>query len=89
MNAEYDSIEEGETVVRTVADYWVVCRKTAHRRFFVVVTQKSANFAEVTGQRSERDVHTLTSTVYITHAPSTDDVRKLCQREFTNIFFLD
>ncbi len=42
-------VEEGETIMRTMTDYWVVCRKSGHRRFFVVLQQKSANFAEVNG----------------------------------------
>lgn len=66
INTEYNSIDEGETVARTFSDYWVVCRKSGHRRFFVLLNQKNANFAEVT-----------------------DEVRRLCQKEFTNIFFFD
>ncbi|XP_064406306.1 vacuolar fusion protein CCZ1 homolog isoform X2 [Halichondria panicea] len=66
INSEYDSIEEGETIMRTLGDSWVVTRKSGHRRFFVVLNQKSANFAEIN-----------------------EEVRKLCQKEFTNIFFLD
>ena len=49
INVEYDTIEEGETIARTFADYWVVCRKSGHRSFFVVLNQKSANFAEING----------------------------------------
>lgn len=66
INEEYDRLDEGETIMRTLADFWVVCRKSGHRRFFIILTQKSANFAEIT-----------------------EEVRRLCQREFTNIFFLD
>ena len=47
---EYNSIDEGETIARTFSDYWVVCRKSGHRRFFVVLNQKNANFAEVNGE---------------------------------------
>ncbi len=49
INREYEHIEEGETIARTFADYWVVCRKSGHRSFFVVLNQKSANFAEING----------------------------------------
>ncbi len=42
-------VEEGETVVRTLSDYWVVAKKNGHRRFFVLITQKDVNFAEVNG----------------------------------------
>ncbi len=49
INSEYDSIEEGETIMRTLGDSWVVTRKSGHRRFFVVLNQKSANFAEING----------------------------------------
>lgn len=50
INAEYDGIEEGETIMRTLGDSWVVTRKSGHRRFFVVLNQKSANFAEINGE---------------------------------------
>ena len=36
--------------MRTLGDSWVVCRKSGHRRFFVVLNQKSANFAEINGE---------------------------------------
>ena len=32
-----------------MSDYWVVARKNGHRRFFVLITQKDVNFAEVNG----------------------------------------
>lgn len=44
------SLNEGETVIRTVADYWIVARKNGHRRFFVLFIQKDVNFAEVNGK---------------------------------------
>ena len=44
-----NSLDEGETIMRTLTDYWVVCRKSGHRRFFVVLTQKNSNFAEING----------------------------------------
>jgi hypothetical protein len=66
LNTEYDELDEGETIVRTLSDFWVVCRKSGHRRFFVILSQRNANFAEIN-----------------------EEVRKLCQKEFTNIFFLD
>ena len=49
INVEYENIEEGETIARTFADYWVVCRKSGHRSFFVILNQKNANFAEING----------------------------------------
>ncbi|XP_003387660.1 PREDICTED: vacuolar fusion protein CCZ1 homolog [Amphimedon queenslandica] len=66
LNAEYDKLNEGETVIRTIADYWIVARKNGHRRFFVLFTQKDVNFAEVN-----------------------EEVRKICQKEFSNIYFFD
>ena len=51
VNVEYDKFEEGETIIRTVANSWVACRKSGHRRFYVVFTQnKTANFAEINGR---------------------------------------
>ena len=49
------SLDEGETVIKTVADYWLVARKNGHRRFFVLFTQKDVNFAEVNGKRCYLD----------------------------------
>lgn len=47
---QFNRLDEGETVIKTVADYWIVARKNGHRRFFVVFTQKDVNFAEVNGK---------------------------------------
>ena len=50
INVEYEKFDEGETIVRTAANNWVACRKSGHRRFFVVFTQnKTSNFAEING----------------------------------------
>ena len=38
--------------MRTMSDFWVVCRKSGHRRFFVILNQKNANFAEINGELS-------------------------------------
>ena len=78
-------LDEGETIMRTLSDFWIVCRKSGHRRFFVILTQKNANFAEINGEL-------LLTQNECSHARThihTEEVRKLCQREFTNIFFLD
>lgn len=50
INSKYDNIDEGETIMRTLGDSWVVIRKSGHRRFFVVLNQKSANFADINGK---------------------------------------
>ena len=42
-------VEEGETVIRTMVDYWVVARKSGHRRFMVLLNQRSSNFSEIHG----------------------------------------
>ena len=59
INTEYDSIDEGETIARTFADYWVVCRKSGHRSFFVVLNQKNANFAEINGKFGLLSIHVI------------------------------
>lgn len=50
INSKYDDIEEGETIMRTLGDLWVVTRKSGHRRFFVVLNPKNANFADINGK---------------------------------------
>ncbi|XP_065899757.1 vacuolar fusion protein CCZ1 homolog [Dysidea avara] len=66
ISAEYQYVEDNETIARTRSDCWIVCRKSGQRQFFVVISQKSANFTEIN-----------------------DEIRRLCTKEFTNIFFLD
>ncbi|KAL5473104.1 hypothetical protein EMCRGX_G027549 [Ephydatia muelleri] len=66
INLDYDWVEEGETVIRTMVDYWLVARKSGHRRFMVLLNQRSSNFSEIN-----------------------EEIKRLCQREFINIFFLD
>ena len=57
--------------MRTLSDYWVVCRKSGHRRFFVVLNQKSANFAEINGEIEtlhsliERSVHSPSNNAHL------------------------
>ena len=46
------SLDEGETIMRTVSDFWVVCCKSGHRRFFVIINQKNANFADINGEQN-------------------------------------
>ena len=59
VNVEYDKFEEGETIIRTAANNWVACRKSGHRRFFVVFTQnKAANFAEINGKEDSLSLAT-------------------------------
>ena len=57
--------------MRTLSDFWVVCRKSGHRRFFVILTQKNANFAEINGQCMPilfmYIVHSHTHTLTLTH----------------------
>lgn len=77
-------LNEGETVIRTLADYWVVARKNGHRRFFVLFTQKDVNFAEVNGNESA--TYTPHSYLFLLIL---EEVRKICQKEFSNIYFFD
>ena len=49
-NDDYYSVEDNETIARTRSDCWVVCRKSCQRQFFVVISQKNANFTEINGQ---------------------------------------
>ena len=45
--------------MRTMSDFWVVCRKSGHRRFFVILNQKNANFAEINGELSLYNYYTI------------------------------
>lgn len=39
--------EDGETMVKTTSDYWVVGKKSEQREFYVVINQRSANLIEI------------------------------------------
>lgn len=44
------SPEDGEIIVKTSTDNWVVGKKSDHREFFVVINQKNANLIEINGK---------------------------------------
>ncbi|XP_041362737.1 vacuolar fusion protein CCZ1 homolog [Gigantopelta aegis] len=39
--------EDGETIVKTLSDYWVVGKKSDQREFYVVINQKNANLIDI------------------------------------------
>ena len=71
-------------MIRTIADYWIVARKNGHRRFFVLFTQKDVNFAEVNGNL----IHFYSLSQFPLFFLA-EEVRKICQKEFSNIYFFD
>ena len=44
------SSEDGETIVKTSTDCWVVGKKSDQREFYVVLNQKNANLIEINGK---------------------------------------
>lgn len=42
-------MEDGETIVKTLSDCWVVGKKSDQREFYVVLNQKNANLIEING----------------------------------------
>eukprot|EP00117_Sycon_ciliatum_P024142 scpid48332/ scgid20331/ Vacuolar fusion protein CCZ1 homolog len=48
INSDFQkSKEDGETVIKTMTDCWVVGRRSDQREFFVVLNQKNANLIEI------------------------------------------
>ncbi|KAL8616518.1 vacuolar fusion protein ccz1 [Nucella lapillus] len=41
------SNHDGETIVKTTSDFWVVGKKSDSREFYVVINQKNANLIEI------------------------------------------
>ena len=39
--------EDGETIVKTSSEYWVVGKKSDQREFYVIILQKNANLIEI------------------------------------------
>lgn len=42
--------EDGETIVKTASDNWVVGKRSDQREFYVVINQKNANLIEINGK---------------------------------------
>jgi hypothetical protein len=40
----------GETILKTMSDYWVVGKLSNLREFYVVIHQKNANLIEINGK---------------------------------------
>ncbi|KAL3878000.1 hypothetical protein ACJMK2_035641 [Sinanodonta woodiana] len=57
---------DGETIVRTLSDCWVVGKKSDQREVLIVLNQKNSNLIEIT-----------------------EEVKRLCSTNFSNIFFLE
>nr|XP_022313325.1 vacuolar fusion protein CCZ1 homolog isoform X2 [Crassostrea virginica] len=47
ISTDMSSAEDGEIIVKTSTDNWVVGKKSDHREFFVVINQKNANLIEI------------------------------------------
>ncbi|CAH1794456.1 unnamed protein product [Owenia fusiformis] len=41
------NVDEGETIVKSITDCWVVGKKSDQREFYVVINQKNANLIEI------------------------------------------
>ena len=52
-------MEDGETIIKTCTDCWVVGKKSDQREFYVVLNQKNANLIEINGM-SDRFFHIVT-----------------------------
>lgn len=46
----FRSNHDGETIVKTTSDFWVVGKKSDSREFYVVINQKNANLIEINGK---------------------------------------
>ena len=44
------AVEDGETIVKTCSDCWVVGKKSDQREFYVIINQKNANLIEINGK---------------------------------------
>ena len=42
--------EDGETIVKTASENWVVGKRSDQREFYVVINQKNANLVEINGK---------------------------------------
>ena len=42
-------VEDGETIVKTCTDSWVVAKKSDQREVYVIINQRNANLIEING----------------------------------------
>ncbi|XP_071493364.1 vacuolar fusion protein CCZ1 homolog [Diadema antillarum] len=48
INADFEKSDDaGETLMRTMSDYWVVGKKSDQREFYVVINQRNSNLIEI------------------------------------------
>ena len=58
-------VDEGETVIKTASDYWVVGKKSDQREFYVVLNNKMANLAEINGMLTVITILDLTTNLCV------------------------
>ena len=46
------SQEDGETMMKTTNDFWVIGKRSDQREFYVILHQKNANLIEISGMHS-------------------------------------
>lgn len=44
------SVEEGETIIKTSSDHWIVGKKSDQREFYVILNQKNATLTQINGE---------------------------------------
>ena len=43
-------IQDGEMIIKTWNDCWVVCKKADQREVYIILNQKNANLIEINGK---------------------------------------
>ncbi|KAJ1375125.1 hypothetical protein SESBI_51366 [Sesbania bispinosa] len=90
INADFMAREPttGETIVKTMNDYWVVGKLSNLREFYVVLHQKNANLIEINGKISSLVLlYNLSFEPYSKSGSISEEVKKLCDSQFKSIFF--
>lgn len=87
MSEDFSSWGEGEIVVKTKSDLWVLGKLSNHRHLYVVLTRKNAELIEICGKfvfGNDYLFQFLTCLYF-----QTDEVRRLRNVIFKDILLLE
>ena len=78
----HSCVPNGEIFVKSGKDYWIACKKSDLREVYVVVCQKNANLTMIDGK------YIIRLRIYYFFF-NIEEVKQLCNSDFSNIFFME
>lgn len=83
MNSDKSHLcHAGETIVKSMHDYWIVGKVSNQREFYVALQQKNASLIEISGKLFGEMWEPRPNVDFVL-----DEVKKICDTELKGIFF--